>query len=170
MDISHRGGRGGRGLSAHGWGQKSIQTNTASTRFEKNATMSPDTCVQEAVVQDEPNTDISQRRRGLNIIEQVPHDSSKRTMISLDGGEYAYLFNYIYMLLVILVLIFFDNLLLVFQFSLCRFTDPKVSRKITSILKTMFNGSWTTWKEVDKSACDELWVHFKVCTLLLFGF
>ncbi|GJZ78280.1 hypothetical protein Tco_0642952 [Tanacetum coccineum] len=31
------------------------------------------------------------------------------------------------------------------------FTDPKVVRKITSILKTMFNGSWTTWKEVDKS-------------------
>nr|GEZ28796.1 transposase, Ptta/En/Spm [Tanacetum cinerariifolium] len=45
--------------------------------------------------------------------------------------------------------------------SLCRFTDPKVSRKITSILKTMLNGSWTTWKEVDKSARDELWAHFK---------
>ncbi|PWA47244.1 Transposase, Ptta/En/Spm [Artemisia annua] len=42
-----------------------------------------------------------------------------------------------------------------------RFTDPKVSRKITSILKTMFNGSWTTWKEVDKSGRDELWAHFK---------
>ncbi|GKD01701.1 hypothetical protein Tco_1171975, partial [Tanacetum coccineum] len=41
------------------------------------------------------------------------------------------------------------------------FTDPKVSRKITSILKTMFNGSWTTWKEVDKSARDEFWAHFK---------
>ncbi|GJS96133.1 transposase, Ptta/En/Spm [Tanacetum coccineum] len=41
------------------------------------------------------------------------------------------------------------------------FTDAKVSRKITSILKTMFNGSWTTWKEVDKSARDELWAHFK---------
>nr|GEU64250.1 hypothetical protein [Tanacetum cinerariifolium] len=41
------------------------------------------------------------------------------------------------------------------------FTDPKVSRKITSILKTMFNASWTTWKEVDKSAHDELWAHFK---------
>nr|GEV24935.1 hypothetical protein [Tanacetum cinerariifolium] len=41
------------------------------------------------------------------------------------------------------------------------FTNPKVSRKITSILKTMFNGSWITWKEVDKSARDELWAHFK---------
>nr|GEU98088.1 hypothetical protein [Tanacetum cinerariifolium] len=41
------------------------------------------------------------------------------------------------------------------------FTDPKVVRKITSILKTMFNGSWTTWKEVDKSGHDELWAHFK---------
>ena len=107
-----RGGRGGgRGLSDHaaarGWGQKSIQTYTSSTRSEKNATMSSDTCAQEAVVQDEPNTDISQRRRGSNIIEQVPHDPSKRTMISLDGGEYAYLFKYIYMLLVIIVLIFF---------------------------------------------------------------
>ncbi|GJW80096.1 hypothetical protein Tco_0144071 [Tanacetum coccineum] len=33
--------------------------------------------------------------------------------------------------------------------------DIKVSHKITSILKTMFNGSWTTWKEVDKSTRDE---------------
>nr|GEW53068.1 hypothetical protein [Tanacetum cinerariifolium] len=45
--------------------------------------------------------------------------------------------------------------------SFFRFSDSKVSRKITSILKTMFNGSWTTWKEVDKLARDELWVHFK---------
>nr|GEU38650.1 hypothetical protein [Tanacetum cinerariifolium] len=66
--------------------------------------------VQEPIGKDEPNTDVSQRQRGSNIIE---------------------------------------------------FTDPKVSRKITSILKTMFNGSWTTQKEVDKSARDELWAHFK---------
>ncbi|GJR84926.1 hypothetical protein Tco_0155711 [Tanacetum coccineum] len=38
---------------------------------------------------DEPNTDVSQPRRGSNIIEQVPHDTSKRTMISLDGGEFT---------------------------------------------------------------------------------
>nr|GFD41313.1 hypothetical protein [Tanacetum cinerariifolium] len=25
----------------------------------------------------------------------------------------------------------------------------------------MFNGSWTTWKQVDKSACDGLWANFK---------
>nr|GEZ05092.1 hypothetical protein [Tanacetum cinerariifolium] len=41
------------------------------------------------------------------------------------------------------------------------FTDPKVVHRITSILKTMFNGSWTTWKEVHKSGRDELWAHFK---------
>ncbi|GKE52830.1 hypothetical protein Tco_1487986 [Tanacetum coccineum] len=127
------GGRGGRGLSDHavarGWGQKSIRTNTSGTRSETNATISSDTGVQETVREDEPNTDVSQRRRGSNIIEQVPHDPSKRTTTSLDGGD---------------------------------FTEPKVSRKINSILKTMFNGSWTTWKEVDKSARDELWAHFKV--------
>lgn len=42
-----RGGRGGgRGLSDHagscGLGQNSIQTNTSSTRSEKNATLSSD--------------------------------------------------------------------------------------------------------------------------------
>ncbi|GJY98497.1 transposase, Ptta/En/Spm [Tanacetum coccineum] len=108
--------------------QKSIGTNTSGARSETNATMSSDTWAQEPVGDDEPNTDVSQRRRGSNIIEQVPQDPSKRTMISLDDGE---------------------------------FTDPKVVRKITSILKTMFNGSWTTWKEVDKSGRDELWAHFK---------
>ncbi|GJS02440.1 hypothetical protein Tco_0318948 [Tanacetum coccineum] len=107
-----RGDGGGHNLSDHeaarGWGQISIQTNTSGD--------------------DEPNTNVSLRQRGSNIIEQVPQDPSKRTMISLDGGE---------------------------------FTDPKVVRKITSILKTMFNGSWTTWKEVDKSGHDELWAHLK---------
>ncbi|GJW92179.1 hypothetical protein Tco_0169732 [Tanacetum coccineum] len=102
------GGRGGRGLSdravARGCGQKSIRTNTSGTRSEINATISSDTGVQEPVREDEPNTSVSQRRRGSNIIEQVPHDPSKRTMTG-------------------------DS------------TDPKVSRKINSILKTMFNGS-----------------------------
>nr|GEW23914.1 hypothetical protein [Tanacetum cinerariifolium] len=94
--------------------QKSIWNNTSGTRSKTNATMSSDTWVQEPVGEDELNTDVSQHRRGSNIIEQVPQDPSKRTMISLDGRE---------------------------------FTDPKVVHKITSILKTMFNGSWTTWKE-----------------------
>ncbi|GJU59863.1 hypothetical protein Tco_1237629 [Tanacetum coccineum] len=84
-----RGGRGGRGLSDH-----------EAARG-----------VQEPIGKDEPNTDVSQRRRGSTLSN--------------------------------------------------KFTDPKVSRKITSILKTMFNGSWTTWKEVDKSARDEFWAHFK---------
>nr|GEX22618.1 transposase, Ptta/En/Spm [Tanacetum cinerariifolium] len=70
----------------------------------------------------------SQMSHLSNIIEEVPQDPPKRTMITLDGGE---------------------------------FTGPKVVRKITSILKTMFNGSWSTWKEVDKSSRDELWAHFK---------
>ncbi|GJZ27368.1 hypothetical protein Tco_0571621, partial [Tanacetum coccineum] len=108
--------------------QKSIGTNTSSTRSETNATMSSDTRAQEPVGGDELNTNVSQRRRGSNIIEQVPQDPSKRTMISLDDGE---------------------------------FTDPKVIHKITSILKTMFNGSWTTWKEVENSGHDELWAHLK---------
>ncbi|GJY92720.1 hypothetical protein Tco_0508502, partial [Tanacetum coccineum] len=77
------GGRGGRGLSDHavarGCGKKSIRTNTSGTRSEINATISSDTGVQEPVREDEPNTDVSQRRRGSNIIEQVPHDPSKRT-------------------------------------------------------------------------------------------
>nr|GEU48711.1 hypothetical protein [Tanacetum cinerariifolium] len=108
--------------------QKSIRNNTSGTRSETNATMSHDTGVQEPVGEDGLNMDVSQRQRGSNIIEQVPQDPSKMTMISLDGGE---------------------------------FTEPKVVRKITSILRTMFNGSWTTWKEVDKSGRDELWAHFK---------
>ncbi|GJU66096.1 hypothetical protein Tco_1252355 [Tanacetum coccineum] len=69
--------------------QKSIGTNTSSTRSEKNATISSDTRAQELVGDDEPNTNVSQHRRGSNIIEQVPQDPSKRTMISLDGGEYT---------------------------------------------------------------------------------
>ncbi|GJV57440.1 hypothetical protein Tco_1458445 [Tanacetum coccineum] len=98
-----RGGRGGRGgghglsdhAAARGWGQKSIRTNTSGTntsgtRSETNATMpSDDTGVQEPIGKDEPNTDVSQRRRGSNIIEQVPNDLSKKTMISLDGGEFT---------------------------------------------------------------------------------
>nr|GEW82621.1 hypothetical protein [Tanacetum cinerariifolium] len=61
--------------------QKSIQTTTSITRFETN------TGVQKG--ENEPNTDASQCRRGLNIIEQVPRDPSKRIMISLDGGEFT---------------------------------------------------------------------------------
>ncbi|GKE73941.1 hypothetical protein Tco_1535982 [Tanacetum coccineum] len=41
------------------------------------------------------------------------------------------------------------------------FADPKVSHMLSVILKNMFNGSWTTWKEVNKTARDELWAHFK---------
>ncbi|GJX94469.1 cysteine-rich receptor-like protein kinase 8 [Tanacetum coccineum] len=41
------------------------------------------------------------------------------------------------------------------------FADTKVSRTITTIFKNMFNGSWTTWKEVNKSDRDELWAYFK---------
>ena len=44
-----------------------------------------------------------------------------------------------------------------------RFADAEVSRMLTVILKNMFNGSWTTWKEVNETARNELWVHFKVC-------
>nr|GEU87158.1 hypothetical protein [Tanacetum cinerariifolium] len=88
------------------WVQKSIRNNTSGTLSETNATMSSDTGVQEPVGEDELNTDVSQRQKGSNIIEKVSQDPTKRTMISLDGGE---------------------------------FTDPKVVRKITSILKTMFN-------------------------------
>ncbi|GKB95924.1 hypothetical protein Tco_0982061 [Tanacetum coccineum] len=43
------------------------------------------------------------------------------------------------------------------------FTNTKVSRTITTIFKNMFNGSWTTWKEVNKSNRDELWAYFKKC-------
>ncbi|GKB19708.1 hypothetical protein Tco_0853631, partial [Tanacetum coccineum] len=41
------------------------------------------------------------------------------------------------------------------------FADTKVSRTITTIFKNMFNGSWTTWKEGNKSDHDELWAYFK---------
>ncbi|GJU59864.1 hypothetical protein Tco_1237630 [Tanacetum coccineum] len=41
------------------------------------------------------------------------------------------------------------------------FTDPKFSHMLSVILKNKFNGSWTTWKEVNKTAHDELWAHFK---------
>ena len=40
----------------------------------------------------ESNTESSHGRRRSNIINQVPHDPSKRTMISLDSGRYAYLY------------------------------------------------------------------------------
>nr|GEV35111.1 putative ribonuclease H-like domain-containing protein [Tanacetum cinerariifolium] len=89
------GGRGGRrgGCSlndhaaAHGWGQKSIRTNTSRTNtsgihFEINTSM--DIGVQKHIGDDEPNMDVSQCRRGSDIIEQVPNDTSKWTMISLD--------------------------------------------------------------------------------------
>nr|GEW19510.1 hypothetical protein [Tanacetum cinerariifolium] len=97
-----RGGRSGRGPG--GGGGRGPSDHEAARG------------AQEPIGEDEPNTNVSQRRRGLNIIEQVIQDPSKRKMISLDGGE---------------------------------FTDPKVVRMITSILTTMFNGSWTTWKDVD---------------------
>ena len=75
-----RGGRGGgRGLSDHaaarGWGQKSIQTNTSSTHYEKNTTMSSDTCVQEAV---------SQKRTYPNV-EKVQTLSNKSHMTHQRG-------------------------------------------------------------------------------------
>ncbi|GJS26841.1 hypothetical protein Tco_0487461 [Tanacetum coccineum] len=41
------------------------------------------------------------------------------------------------------------------------FADPKVSHMLSVILKNMFNGSWTTWKEVNKTARGELWAHLK---------
>ncbi|GKG10505.1 hypothetical protein Tco_0341905, partial [Tanacetum coccineum] len=37
------------------------------------------------------------------------------------------------------------------------FADTKVSHAITTIFKNMFNGYWTTWKEVNKFDRDELW-------------
>ncbi|GKB14756.1 transposase, Ptta/En/Spm, partial [Tanacetum coccineum] len=41
------------------------------------------------------------------------------------------------------------------------FADMKVSHTITTFFKNMFNGSWTTWKEVNKSERDELWAYFE---------
>ncbi|GKB09134.1 hypothetical protein Tco_0837446 [Tanacetum coccineum] len=41
------------------------------------------------------------------------------------------------------------------------FTDPKFSHMLSVILKNMFNGSWTTWKEVNKTAHETLWGTFK---------
>nr|GEW62970.1 transposase, Ptta/En/Spm [Tanacetum cinerariifolium] len=35
------------------------------------------------------NAESSQGRRRSNVINQVPHDPSKRTMISLDGGRFT---------------------------------------------------------------------------------
>nr|GEU45263.1 retrotransposon protein, putative, unclassified [Tanacetum cinerariifolium] len=104
--VGGRGDGGGRSLSdheaAHGWGQISRQTNTSGTRFETNATISFDTRVQKSIQtntfstrEDEPNTDVSQRQSGSNIIEQVPQDPSKRTIISLDGGEFTDPKNYL---------------------------------------------------------------------------
>ncbi|CAI9299561.1 unnamed protein product [Lactuca saligna] len=43
------------------------------------------------------------------------------------------------------------------------FTDQiSVIRAITCILKTMFDGPWTSWKKVDKEHRDAMWEHFKV--------
>ncbi|CAI9269423.1 unnamed protein product [Lactuca saligna] len=36
-----------------------------------------------------------------------------------------------------------------------------VIRAITCILKTMFDGPWTSWKKVDKEHRDAMWEHFK---------
>ncbi|CAI9291272.1 unnamed protein product [Lactuca saligna] len=42
------------------------------------------------------------------------------------------------------------------------FTDQiSVIRAITCILKTMFDGPWTSWKKVDKEHRDAMWEHFK---------
>ncbi|CAH1450557.1 unnamed protein product [Lactuca virosa] len=41
------------------------------------------------------------------------------------------------------------------------FKDAYVIRSIPSILKTMFNGPWTTWKDVDAINSETLWQHFK---------
>ncbi|CAI9260090.1 unnamed protein product [Lactuca saligna] len=42
------------------------------------------------------------------------------------------------------------------------FTDQiSVIRVITCILKTMFDGPWTSWKKVDKEHRDAMWEHFK---------
>ncbi|PWA89856.1 Transposon, En/Spm-like protein [Artemisia annua] len=72
---------------------------------------------------DEPNAESSQGRRRSNVINHVPHDPSKRTMITLDGGRFT--------ATVILMIIY--------------------------IFKNKFNGSWTTWNEVNRFARDELW-------------
>nr|KAJ0210692.1 hypothetical protein LSAT_V11C400201260 [Lactuca sativa] len=42
------------------------------------------------------------------------------------------------------------------------FTDQiSVIRAITCILRTMFDGPWTSWKKVDKEHRDAMWEHFK---------
>nr|KAJ0197898.1 hypothetical protein LSAT_V11C700360680 [Lactuca sativa] len=42
------------------------------------------------------------------------------------------------------------------------FTDQiSMIRAITCILKTMFDGPWTSWKKVDKEHRDAMWEHFK---------
>ncbi|GKA80186.1 hypothetical protein Tco_0786782 [Tanacetum coccineum] len=46
------------------------------------------------------------------------------------------------------------------------FADAKVSHTITTFFKNMFNGYWTTWKEVNKSDRDELWAYFELQLLV----
>ncbi|CAI9276920.1 unnamed protein product [Lactuca saligna] len=38
-------------------------------------------------------------------------------------------------------------------------------RAIACILKTMFDGPWTSWKKIDKEHHDAMWEHFKQATL-----
>ncbi|GJZ20234.1 hypothetical protein Tco_0556824 [Tanacetum coccineum] len=76
---------------------------------------------------DESNAESSHGRRRSNIINQVPCNPSKRTMITLDGGG---------------------------------FTATTI-RMIICIFKNMFNGSWTTWNEVNMFARNELRALFK---------
>ncbi|XP_052625800.1 uncharacterized protein LOC122197311 [Lactuca sativa] len=40
-----------------------------------------------------------------------------------------------------------------------------VIRAITCIMKTMFDGPWTSWKKVDKEHRDAMWEHFKTDVL-----
>ncbi|CAH1418701.1 unnamed protein product [Lactuca virosa] len=42
-----------------------------------------------------------------------------------------------------------------------QFEDASVIRSILSTLKTMFNGPWTIWKDVDAINSEALWQHFK---------
>nr|GEW96586.1 transposase, Ptta/En/Spm [Tanacetum cinerariifolium] len=65
---------------------------------------------------DELNAELAHSRRHSNVNNQVPHDPSKRTMITLDGGG---------------------------------FTATTI-RMIIYIFENMFNGSWTTWNEVNR--------------------
>ncbi|KAL4584453.1 hypothetical protein LXL04_009055 [Taraxacum kok-saghyz] len=51
------------------------------------------------------------------------------------------------------------------------FSDlPEVIRDITCILKTMFRGTWDSWKSIDKDDREAMWRLFKVYTWYLLWF